>query len=80
MCGWGRKTKSVLIRRRLATRTAKAWTIGARIFAELEEPTDRRSKICVSVSTGAEFLLVAEALAVILRTVWQLKENPPFSM
>ena len=26
------------------------------------------------------FLLVAEALAVILHNVWQLKENPPFSM
>jgi hypothetical protein len=33
-----------------------------------------------SESTGAEFLLVAEALAVILRNVWQIKENPPFSM
>jgi hypothetical protein len=30
---------SVLIRRRLTTRTATAWTTGARIFVELEEPT-----------------------------------------
>ena len=30
----------VLIGRRLTTRTATAWTIGARIFAEFEEPTE----------------------------------------
>src|SRR5215469_15936504 len=31
---------SVLVGRRLTTRTATAWTIGARIFVELEEPIE----------------------------------------
>jgi len=31
---------SVLVGRRLTTRMARAWTIGARIFVKLEEPTE----------------------------------------
>ena len=42
-----------LIGRRLNTRTATAWTIGARIFVELEEPTD--SSIDLSDYANREF-------------------------
>ena len=47
---------SVLVGRRLTTRTATAWTIDARISVEMEEPTDSSADLSdfrLDVSLGA---------------------------
>src|SRR5215469_7231463 len=45
--------------RRLATRTATAWTIGARIFVELEKPTETSAALSVY---RVKFLPVSQLL------------------